>query len=91
MLHLRFEPAFFDVRHRRCDKQGHKAIVTKAPNMLLPYKGLLRTITPGNGKVFAEHTVIAESLGVDYYFAIPTTPGKEAPREHERTHQTISA
>lgn len=48
-----------------------KALADKAAEMLMPFKGLLNTITSDNGKEFAEHKAIAKSLGVDYYFAHP--------------------
>lgn len=51
-------------------KQAHE-IRDKAIQMLLPFKGMLHTITSDNGKEFAEHKAIAEALGVDYYFAHP--------------------
>ena len=38
---------------------------------LMPFKGLLHTITSDNGKEFANHKAIAEALGVDFYFAHP--------------------
>ena len=38
---------------------------------LMPFKGLLHTITSDNGKEFANHKAIAEALGIDYYFAHP--------------------
>ena len=48
-----------------------KALADKAAEMLMPFKGLLNTITSDNGKEFAEHKAIAKSLAVDYYFAHP--------------------
>lgn len=48
-----------------------KALAEKAKALLLPYKGLLLTVTSDNGKEFAEHKALAEALGVDYYFAHP--------------------
>lgn len=48
-----------------------KALADKAAEMLMPFKGLLHTITSDNGKEFAEHKAIAKSLAVDYYFAHP--------------------
>ena len=48
-----------------------KALAEKAAEMLIPFKGLLHTITSDNGKEFAEHKAIAKSLAVDYYFAHP--------------------
>ena len=38
---------------------------------LMPFKGLLHTITSDNGKEFANHKAIAEALGIDFYFAHP--------------------
>lgn len=48
-----------------------KALADKAAEMLMPFKGLLNTITSDNGKEFVEHKAIAKSLAVDYYFAHP--------------------
>lgn len=48
-----------------------KALAEKAAETLMPFKGLLNTITSDNGKEFAEHKAIAKSLAVDYYFAHP--------------------
>ena len=36
---------------------------------LSPYKGTIKTITSDNGTEFANHVKIAETLGVDWYFA----------------------
>ncbi|MFT6962880.1 MAG: IS30 family transposase [Flammeovirgaceae bacterium] len=38
---------------------------------LMPYKDFVNTITSDNGKEFANHEYIAESLGTDYFFADP--------------------
>jgi transposase, IS30 family len=38
---------------------------------LVPYKGLIYTGTADNGKEFAFHKKIAESLAIDFYFATP--------------------
>ena len=38
---------------------------------LMPFKGLLHTITSDNGKEFANHKAIAEAQGIDFYFAHP--------------------
>jgi transposase, IS30 family len=38
---------------------------------LLPWKGLIRTITSDNGKEFAEHKAISQALGIDFFFAEP--------------------
>ena len=42
-----------------------------AVKKLMPFNGLLHTITSDNGKEFANHKAIAEALGVDFYFAHP--------------------
>lgn len=39
--------------------------------VLLPYKGMLKTITSDNGREFADHAIVAKSLGIKYYFAHP--------------------
>ncbi len=38
---------------------------------LIPYKGMLHTITSDNGKEFAHHQLIAQALNVGFYFARP--------------------
>ena len=50
----------------------HSAGVTEAVIALLrPHKSLCQTITFDNGKEFAEHAFIADSLGANVYFAHP--------------------
>jgi IS30 family transposase len=50
----------------------HSAGVTEAVIALLrPHKDLCKTITFDNGKEFAQHEFIADSLGADVYFAHP--------------------
>jgi transposase, IS30 family len=50
----------------------HSAGVTEAVIALLrPYKSLCQTITFDNGKEFAEHAFIADSLEANVYFAHP--------------------
>ena len=39
--------------------------------MLLPIKGMLKTITTDNGTEFSAHEKIAKGLGVDFYFTDP--------------------
>ncbi len=46
-------------------------LAQKAIESLTPYKELLHTITADNGKEFAEHKTISQSLGIDFYFARP--------------------
>ncbi len=59
-----------------------KALAEKAAEMLIPFKGLLHTITSDNGKEFAEHKAIAKSLAVDYYFAHPYHSWKRGANEN---------
>ena len=59
-----------------------KALADKAAEMLMPFKGLLHTITSDNGKEFAEHKAIAKSLAVDYYFAHPYHSWKRGANEN---------
>lgn len=39
--------------------------------LLMPYKGLLHTITSDNGREFSDHELISKALGVKFYFASP--------------------
>ena len=59
-----------------------KALADKAAEMLMPFKGLLHTVTSDNGKEFAEHKAIAKSLAVDYYFAHPYHSWKRGANEN---------
>lgn len=46
-------------------------IENKAIELLQDWKPLLKTITSDNGKEFANHSEIADSLDIDFYFAKP--------------------
>ena len=39
--------------------------------MMLPFKSWLHTITSDNGKEFAKHEKIAETLDIDFFFCNP--------------------
>ena len=51
-------------------KEAH-AVEAKAIELLQAWKPFLKTITTDNGKEFANHKNIAESLQIDFYFAKP--------------------
>jgi len=51
----------------KSSEEVSKAIV----EALMPYKDFVNTITSDNGKEFASHEYIAESLETDYFFADP--------------------
>ena len=53
------------------DSKDSEVIQKKAIEMLQEWKPFLKTITSDNGKEFAKHKTIAESLDIDYYFANP--------------------
>jgi IS30 family transposase len=46
-------------------------LAQKAIEVLSPYKEFMHTITGDNGKEFAEHKTISQSLNIDFYFARP--------------------
>lgn len=46
-------------------------IEAKAIELLQDWKPLLKTITSDNGKEFANHSEVADSLNIDFYFAKP--------------------
>jgi IS30 family transposase len=50
--------------------------------MLLPYKKYIHSITSDNGTEFAEHKVIAEKLGLDFYFAHPYSSWERGLNEY---------
>jgi IS30 family transposase len=47
------------------------ALAKCAVEKLNPVKEILKTMTSDNGKEFAEHKLISQLLGVDFYFADP--------------------
>ena len=51
-------------------KEAH-VVEAKAIELLQAWKPFLKTITTDNGKEFANHKNIAESLQIDFYFAKP--------------------
>jgi IS30 family transposase len=44
-------------------------------SLLMPFSGFVHTLTTDNGKKFAQHERIAESLNSDHFFAHPTALG----------------
>jgi len=48
-------------------------------SLLHPFAASVYTITGDNGKEFAEHVRIAETLKANFYFAHPYPPGNVAP------------
>jgi IS30 family transposase len=46
-------------------------IETKATELLADWQPLIHTITSDNGKEFANHKNIAQTLQIDFYFALP--------------------
>jgi transposase, IS30 family len=75
----------------RCSK---KTLLKKVPNktkevvakaiidLLLPYKDKVLTITFDNGKEFADHKIIAETLDAKCYFATPYHSWERGLNEH---------
>ena len=55
----------------KLDNKEASTITQKAIELLADWKPFLNTITTDNGKEFAYHENIAESLAVDYFFARP--------------------
>ncbi len=54
--------------HSGKDAMGVAKVVVA---MLLPYKGVVRTITTDNGPEFARHDFVTRKLGVPVFFARP--------------------
>jgi IS30 family transposase len=55
----------------KIDSKDASQVEAKIIELLQDWKPLLKTITSDNGKEFANHKSIAESLEIDYYFAKP--------------------
>lgn len=56
---------------RKLEGKDAGPLAEKAVEALLPYKGLIHTITADNGKEFARHKEIAKRLSTEFYFARP--------------------
>lgn len=56
---------------RKLAGKNAEELAQKAIEALRPWKEGLHTITSDNGKEFASHQQIADSLGIDFYFADP--------------------
>jgi IS30 family transposase len=55
----------------KIDSKEASLVESKTIELLQEWKLLIKTITSDNGKEFANHKKIAESLEIDYYFAKP--------------------
>ena len=61
----------------------HADVVTNAlVEMLEPIKQVLKTITSDNGKEFAYHKIVSETLQTDFYFAHPYHSWERGLNEH---------
>jgi len=64
-------------------KSKNATVVAKAINELLEeWIPFIKTITADNGKEFAEHKFVAETLNIDYYFAQPYHPWERGSNEN---------
>ena len=55
------------LKHGKNSEEVAKAVI----GILLPYKGMLKTMTTDNGSEFAAHEKITKALGLNVYFADP--------------------
>lgn len=56
---------------RKLSSKEAESLADETIKALMPFKGLIHTITADNGKEFACHERIAKELGVNVYFAHP--------------------
>jgi transposase, IS30 family len=56
---------------KRVNSKRAEEVTAATITLLAPFKSLVNTITSDNGKEFAYHEQIAESLDCDFYFAHP--------------------
>lgn len=56
---------------QKLDTKQATTLALKAIDRMLCWKDKIHTITSDNGKEFAQHKLIADKLGVDFYFAKP--------------------
>lgn len=62
----------------KSSKEVARAII----NALEPIKEQCHTITSDNGKEFAEHQMISEKLGIEFYFADPYSSWQRGANEN---------
>ena len=55
----------------KIDSKLASLVEAKTIDLIQDWKFLIKTITSDNGKEFANHNAIAETLNIDYYFAKP--------------------
>jgi|OM-RGC.v1.006119250 transposase, IS30 family len=55
----------------KCPSKNASEVRKAMIKSLKPYKGRIYTITSDNGKEFSEHALVAQKLGVRYFFAKP--------------------
>jgi IS30 family transposase len=55
----------------KCANKAASEVSKAMIKSLKPYKGRIHTITSDNGKEFAEHALVAQKLGIKYFFAKP--------------------
>jgi IS30 family transposase len=56
---------------KRVNSKSAAEVTAATITLLTPFKDLVQSITADNGKEFAYHEAISESLGCDFYFAHP--------------------
>jgi IS30 family transposase len=66
----------------KVERRTAKAVADAVIQLLTPLKALTHTITSDNGKEFADHERIAESLRTEIYFAHPYSTGERATNEN---------
>lgn len=59
------------LKMKKLNGKDAKELAIATVDILQEWKPFLHTITADNGKEFAEHKVISEALGIDFYFARP--------------------
>ena len=59
------------LRMRKLKSKDADELADKVCETLQPWKDTLKTITSDNGKEFASHQKIADTLGINFYFAKP--------------------
>ena len=52
-------------------RKGSKEVAQAIIKALTPLKAHCHTITSENGKEFADHRLVSDSLGISFYFADP--------------------
>ncbi len=66
----------------KADRTKAESVKKQLINLLAPFKTMVKTITPNNGKEFSKYQKIAKKLNPDFFFAQPYSPWQRGLNEY---------